>query len=59
MTNATIVVDRMSDNSIAYHVAFADDQGRRIATLAAEDQEHANRIADAINNACWIQFHHA
>ena len=59
MTNATVVRSKMSDNSTSYEVAFADDQGRLIATLAAEDREHANRIADQINNASWIQFHGA
>ena len=57
MTNATIVVDTMSDNSKAYNVALANDQGRLVATIAAEDRSHANKIADAINGASWIQFH--
>jgi len=47
----------MSDNSKAYNVAFANDQGRLVATIAAEDRSHANKIADAINGASWIQFH--
>ena len=57
MTNATVVTSTMSDNSKSFEVKFADDQGRLIATLAAEDRNHANRIADSINNASWIQFH--
>jgi hypothetical protein len=57
MTNATIVTSTMSDNSKSYEVAFANDQGHKIATLAAEDRKHAKKIADAINNASWIQFH--
>ena len=56
MTNATVVSTTMSDRSKSYEVAFADDQGRLIATIAAEDRAHANMIADAINNASWIQF---
>lgn len=57
MNNATVVTDTMTDNSKAYNVAFRDDAGRLIATIAAEDQAHADRIANAINGASWIQFH--
>lgn len=57
MTNATVVRSTMSDNSKSYEVTLADDRGHKIATLAAEDLSHANKIADAINNASWIQFH--
>lgn len=57
MNNATVVTETMTDRSKAHNVAFRDSNGKLIATIAAEDREHANRIANAINGASWIQFH--
>ena len=57
MTNATVTTSTMSDRSRSYEVTFADDSGHKVATIAAEDRQHANKIADAINSASWIQFH--
>lgn len=57
MNNATIFTDTMSDGSEACNVRFRNDEGRDVAVLAAEDLQHAQRIADAINGAAWIQFH--
>lgn len=57
MNNATVVTETLTDDSKAHNVAFRDDAGKLIATIAAEDRGHADRIANAINGASWIQFH--
>ena len=57
MGNAAVIIDEMTDGSKAYNVAFRDQSGELIATLAAESKGHANRIAAEINSASWIQFH--
>lgn len=56
---ACVVVEILSDNSIAYSIEYEQPDATRgvmTFTFACEDQEHANELAKALDRCAWLDF---
>lgn len=52
--NAEVIEEPMSDDSIAYNVAYRDPETDVKVTFGCEDLAKAATLAAAINEAAWI-----
>jgi hypothetical protein len=54
---AVVEKQRLTDGSIAYNVLFSFEGERHpFLRLACEDKDHANRLAQNLNDTAWAEI---